>query len=431
MIEKKIYTKNNRIMNIVVFLSLLSIQSMSLDTLSFISVPFIFSLVGLLLLNMLIKRENIPLINGHLWLIISFSILFISALISVNMATSLQYVAYYILYGLVFILLSFNSNWFNICLKTQLVFSLIHAVVTIFSSIFPSVYYALVLPFYSNTNKSLIVYWMQNGNYPGIAGQIGTNSFFISLGIAIIIAYVLTEPTKKRGVYIVLLTMLTYALFLTGKRGMLIGNMIAILVTWYLGPLSCNKTRIFKVIKALVTMLTGLYLLSGVIPVLEQTMGRFLNNWGDADFSSGRIELFKEAWQLFGQKYVFGYGINTYTTLSIEGFNNSVGAHNDLLQFLAEVGFIGTVFYIAPIVWIFMKTIRILRSIYKNSVEKHNKYRLYLIVSLYVQVLILFYSIIGNPFHYYNILFLYMIFSAIPISMDLEIRREKRRELLK
>lgn len=429
MLEKKINTKNNRIANVVVFLSLLSVQSMSLDTLSFMSIPFMFSMVGLLLLNMLMKRENILLITGHLWLIISFSILLISALVSVNMAASLQYLVYYILYGLVFILLSFNSNWFHLCLKTQLVFSLIHAVVTIFSSIFPSVYYALVLPFYSHANQSLMVYWMQNGNYPGIAGQIGTNSFFISLGIAIIIAYALSGPTKKRGVYIFLLTILTYALFLTGKRGMLIGNLIAILVTWYLGPLNCKKTRILKVITALVTMLTTLYLLSGFIPVLGQTIGRFLNNWGDADFSSGRVDLFQEAWQLFGQKYVFGYGINTYTTLSIEGFNTSIGAHNDLLQFLVEAGIIGTVFYIAPIVWIFMKTTRILRCIYKNRVEKHNKYRLYLITSLYVQVLILFYSMIGNPFHYYNTLFLYMIFSAIPIGIGLIIRREK--ELLK
>lgn len=431
MLKEKIYIKNNRITNAVVFLSLLSIQSMSLDTLSFMSVPFMFSMVGLLLLNMLVKRENIPLINGHFWLIISFSILFISVLVSVNMSISLQYVVYYVLFGLFFILLSFNSNWFNICLKIQLVFSLIHAVVTIFSSILPSVYYVLVLPFYSNTNKSSIVYWMQNGNYPGIAGQIGTNSFFISLGIAIIIAYVLSRPTKKRGMYIFLLTILTYALFLTGKRGLLIGNMIAILVTWYFGPLICKKTRIFKVIMALVTMLTALYFLSGVIPVLEQTIGRFLNNWGDADFSSGRIDLFREAWQLFSQRYVFGYGINTYTTLSMEGFNTTLGAHNDILQFLAEVGFVGTVFYIIPIVWIFIKTLRILRNIYRNKVEKNNEYRSYLIAALYVQTLILFYSMIGNPFHYYNMLFSYMIFSAIPISIGLEIRKEKRKELLK
>jgi O-antigen ligase len=272
---------------------------------------------------------------------------------------------------------------------------------------------------------------MKNNNYPGVAGQIGTNSFFISLGISITMAYLFSERTKKKGTLIFMLVIFIYALFLTGKRGLLIGNMVAILVTWYFGPLSCKKTRIFKVFTALVTMLTSLYFFSGVIPVLEQTIGRFLNNWGDADFSSGRIDLFKDAWQLFSQKYVFGYGINTYTTLSMEGFNTDAGAHNELLQLLAEVGVIGTIAYFIPIIWIFMKTISILKNIFSKKIEKFNKYRPYLIASLYVQIVILFYSMIGNPFHYYNILFVYMIFSAIPIGIGLEIRREKRKELLK
>jgi O-antigen ligase len=428
MIEKKKYTENKRIMGIVIFLCFLAIQLMSIDTLSFMSVPFMLSMVGLLALNMILKRETIPLVYGHLWFIISFSILFLSALLSVNMQMSLQYVAYYILYGLIFILLSFKNNWYSICIKTQLVFSLVHAVVTILSSIFPSAYYALILPLYSTTIRGQIVYWIQNNNYPGISGQIGTNSFFISLGIAVTIAYLFSEQTKKKGNQILMLAIFTYALFLTGKRGMLIGNMVAILVTWYFGPLSCKKTRIFKVFTALVTMLTVLYFLSGVVPVLEQTIGRFLNNWGDADFSSGRVDLFKDALQIFSQKYVFGYGINTYTTLSMEGFNTVAGAHNDILQLLAEVGFIGTVTYCIPIIWILVKTIKILKQIFNKKIGKFIKYRPYLIMSLYVQILILFYSMIGNPLHYYNMLFVYMIFSAIPIGIGLEIRKEKRRE---
>lgn len=431
MIGKKKYIENNRIVRVVVFLCLLSIQLMSIDKLSFMSVPFMLSMLGLLVFNTMLKHENIPLVNGHLWLIISFCILFISALLSVNMQMSLQYVAYYILYGLVFTLLSFKCNWYSVCIKTQLVFSLVHAVVTILSSIYTSAYYSLILPLYSPTIRGQIVYWMQNNNYPGFAGQIGTNSFFISLGISITMAYLFSERTKKKGTLILTLVIFIYALFLTGKRGLLIGNMVAILVTWYFGPLSCKKTRIFKVFTALVTMLTSLYFLSGVIPVLEQTIGRFLNNWGDADFSSGRIDLFKDAWQLFSQKYVFGYGINTYTTLSMEGFNTDAGAHNEILQLLAEVGVIGTIAYFIPIIWIFMKTISILKHIFSKKIEKFNKYRPYLIASLYVQILILFYSMIGNPLHYYNMLFVYMIFSAIPIGIGLEIRREKRKELLK
>jgi hypothetical protein len=38
---------------------------------------------------------------------------------------------------------------------------------------------------------------------------------------------------------------------------------------------------------------------------------------------------------------------------------------------------------------------------------------------------------IGNPLHYYNMLFVYMLFSAIPVGIGLEIRRETRKELLK
>ncbi|MHB8129115.1 MAG: O-antigen ligase family protein [Mobilitalea sp.] len=433
MIKNKIYknynNENNKIVNLVIMLCFLSIQLMSLDTVSLMSVPFMFLMISLLVLNLFLKHEKIVLIIVHKWFILSFCIVIISALISINIMISLQYAAYYILYVLIFVLLSFDNKWHYICLMTQIIFSLVHVTVTVFSYFFPNIYYALVLPLYSDTNKNLIIYWMKNNNYPGIAGQIGTNSFFISLGIAIIIAYLFSNMTKKRVLLIIILLILTYALFLTGKRGMLIGNVIAIMFTWYYGPLSCKKTRLYKMFKALVSSLALLYLLSGIIPVLERTIARLLNIGGGADFSSGRIEMYKDAWQLFNKKYFTGYGINSYTTLNIEGFNTSLGSHNDLLQILAEIGIIGTVILVIPIVWIFVKTIKLTRIIFKDSVKELNKYRPFLLASLYIQVLMLVYSMIGNPFHYYNMLLIYMIFSAIPISILLDIRREKKKVL--
>lgn len=433
--NKKTYESNmnsgNRTVIFVVFLCLLSIQFMPLDALAFMSVPYMFVMIGLLVFNMMLRRDKILLINGHLWIFFSFFAVFLSALISINLTISFQYTAYYILFGLVFVLLSFRMGWQSICLKIQLIFSIIHVTITILSSFFPAEYYALVLPLYSVANQNLIHFWMQNSNYPGIAGQLGTNSFFISIGIAIVVAKLFVNKTKKRGIQLFLLLIMIYALFLTGKRGMLIGNIVAILSVWYVGPLGFKKTRLFKVFLALVVIIVSLYLLSIFIPVLEQTIGRFLYNWGDADFSSGRMDLYREALQLFSQKYLFGYGINTYTTLSVKGFNTSVGAHNDLLQFMAEMGIVGAIIYFIPIMWIFTKTIQGLRLVFnKQYAEQIYKYRQFFLASLYIQILILFYSMIGNPFHYYNMLFIYMIFGAIPVSMGLEIKREKRKGLL-
>ncbi|WP_182480603.1 O-antigen ligase family protein [Peribacillus asahii] len=415
------------IISLIVVLFLLAIQSLSIDKLSFLSVPFLLLMIFILVLNIMLLGIRIHLLEGHLWLILCFFMMLFSVLVSDNFSNSIQYFSYYVLFGIILIILSNTIGWHSICLKTQLVFSMTHAIITIISVFLPIVYYALVLPMYSTINQNLIVYWMQNNSYPGIAGQLGTNSFLITLGIAIVFANIFSKKSQKGKIQIIFLLILIAALFLTGKRGMLIGNIIAALVTWYVGPLSLKKTRIFNILLASAIVVITIYILSGFIPALEQTLGRFVNNGDDTDFSSGRFELYEGALQLFKEYYLFGSGIGTYTSLSNGEIDTSLGAHNDLLQMMVETGFIGSVIYFIPIIWVLNRTFKLIRMAYRNQYgHEFYKYRPYLLASLYIQIIILFYSMIGNPFHYYNMLFIYMIFAAIPMGVELAFKRKEQ-----
>lgn len=421
-IFKSISTNNKEkgeksIINLIVILCLFSIQSVSIDALSFLSTNFLLAIVIILVLNRMVLREKVLVSSVYLWLILCFFMMILSTLLSVNFSASLQYTAYYILYGLILIMLSNETGWQDVCLKTQYLLSMTNVTITILSSIFPLQYLALVLPMYSDINQNFILYWVNHNNYPGIAGQLGTNAFIITIGIAITLSNILSKEVRKNKIQIFLLLTMIYALFLTGKRGMLIGNIIAILITWYAGPLTVKRGRIFKVLLLLIVIVITLYILSMFVPVLNQTLGRFSNNWGGADFSSGRLDLYKNSYTLFKEHLLIGQGINSYTLLNIDLFDTSGGSHNDLLQIMVETGIIGTLIFIIPIIWILKNTLKLIRYTYSDHyIEASCQQRNYLLASLYVQIIVIYYSIIGNPFHYYNILFIYMIFAAIGIA---------------
>lgn len=401
-----------------IFLFLISIQTVPFEGYSLLSIPFLLAVISALMVSLIVQNRPLRLLKGQLWIPICSTIMLLSVLLSTNTRASLQYFSYFSVFGLVAILLSNSASWVNACINVQLFFSIAHASVTIISSLFPNIYMATVLPLYSASTQRLIAYWIANRTYPGLAGQLGTNSFVISLGLAVLISRIYSENRVRKVSHYFCGAALVMALFLTGKRGLLIGNILVALLVWYLGPLRKRSDRSIRVALAMFGIIALLYPLSLTVPTLGRSIGRFQGNLNEVDFSSGRIQLYSNAIKLIGHYYLLGSGINSYTTLSHEMITD-VGAHNDLLQMLVELGIFMTIPFVAFVMWCLAYTRKLINYTESDAV------RTSLYVSLYVQCIMIFYSLIGNPFYYYNMLFTYFIFIAIPMSLSLELKRQK------
>ena len=125
------------------------------------------------------------------------------------------------------ILLSMKSNWIENCLRWLFFFSIIHSLCTLFLFVFPDLFKIIVFPVLPNEISNAITWFMARDLYPGITDQVSRNAFYITVGISIVAANYISKYKKNFTSSILLICLLILTLFLTGKRGHTLSNVIA------------------------------------------------------------------------------------------------------------------------------------------------------------------------------------------------------------
>ena len=123
----------------------------------------------------------------------------------------------------------------------------------------------------------------------------------------------------------------------------------------------------------------------------------------DIDISSGRIELWKIAWNVFNSAPLIGVGWGSFSNYTGDTFNNInqgiiKNAHNNYLQVLAEMGVIGFVLFVIPTFIILYKTYKLLRKIRINNYDNLTT-GCAITVSLSIQLYSILLSVV-NPIWY-------------------------------
>jgi O-antigen ligase len=318
-------------------------------------------------------------------------------------------------------LLTTDTKWFFVFWKLQITFALIHAIITLISYLYTDLYVSLFSPLLNDFSRNFTLSYLYNFNFhAGIAGQTGTNAFYLSLGHAIVIPNLLDKKRKSKRIFnIILFLILLWALFLTGKRGLLLANFFAIAILYYIS----NRDKMISKIKKFTRYVLFLLLFAFVIyisylyvPAVNHLLFRFFDNslyTLSGDISSGRFNLYRLAWKTFLSNPIMGVGIDAFIYVPYAGSSRNIGAHNDWLQLLAEIGILGTVLFTITILTVFQKTVRLC-----NNSRTYRKYRPFLYASLYCQSFILIDSLTGMPFHNYSMLLTYMIFISIPYAVQ-------------
>lgn len=360
-----------------------------------------------------IKKDTI------IWLI--FGIILIGSIaISMDIQSSIEVTALIIMGIIIKIIYENNKDgekWTIFFVNSLLLASGIHVFATILQLIFPNLINQInsVLLVQSNLDMNQQLY--ESGGYAGITGQTSINAFYISIFIGITFCRVLLNKEYKKT-NLILFVIGMVALFLTGKRGMLLYVIFSIIfISFYL--INKDKKNNLKYLLMLAIIILVAYIVLLNIPEAQNILEKMQLLEENGDVLNGRDVLWNKSMNIFKDNKILGIGIGTV--------QNLIGdySHNVYIQLLAETGIIGFSVYCVAIIISFMQTIKKMKQVLK--IDDKSKKEI-LAVSLFIQIIYICYSFSGNPLYGQMFFVPYMIAIAIANFISIEHIKNNNRE---
>lgn len=314
-----------------------------------------------------------------------------------------------------------KSENFNLSLKIILFFSIFYSISVWVQALIPSIYDKF-LDLLNISYQKDIRNWESSGlYYTGFSTNPAFTAGHIVNGILLLFSF------RKNGffyrilriVFLLLLFLFLFvSLLMTGKRAHLLFLTIAI-TSIYVFPYKGGKLfkKVKNIVICIVLLLVIVILLSEIFADIP-TFSRFsssLNTWlKGGDISSSRNRLYSHAWNQFKLNPLLGNGWGSYRLSTPGAITTTIyqQTHNIYLQLLAEIGILGFIFVMIPIVTILLMTIHAVRD--QESVENNIWFSL-LNYSLAYQLFFILYGLTGNPM--YDVNYLMMYFFSCSISM--------------
>ena len=176
---------------------------------------------------------------------------------------------------------------------------------------------------------------------PGFA-NIRHTGYIFAPAIAISLASIAAKPTEFVKTHMLLIIVNSALLLWLGSRGAVFGILVAFVVC-----LVCfSEMRSIRFLsRAAFAAISGA-ILSILAPLPQHgafgALQRFWNTSpGTAEFSSGRLSFWVEAWELIVQRPLVGYGPFQFQFVSRNAAGVFKHPHNSILQFLFDWGMIG------------------------------------------------------------------------------------------
>lgn len=180
----------------------------------------------------------------------------------------------------------------------------------------------------------------------GLKGEYNPNTIGLSCSFASIFClYLFVEKKNRKTIY--LMIFFSFVILLTGSRK----SLIMISVMYILYPVIYYKKNRFSLVIISSAILVSIYITIIIVPIFYNIIGYrvqdvingFLNdNTFQESSAISRQNIIVVANQLFVQKPIFGYGIDSFRLIS-----NLYGsyAHNNYYEMLIGGGIIGTILY--------------------------------------------------------------------------------------
>lgn len=240
----------------------------------------------------------------------------------------------------------------------------------------------------------------------GFTSHYSHNGMYIALAVIVWYAYAINKREKK---YFLLLIASIVSMLFTQKRGPLISLIIAVLLTTLIRIQGSTSKKVQRLMIGAVALFSGVYIASFLFPSLFSVFDRFSSN--DSTLSN-RMYLWEYAIEMFNEKPLFGHGWGSYAgsvDLVIDTVDvSSIHAHNIYLQLLSEVGIVGVLLFMIPMI----KTFTVCFKLNRTNSEQDG---VEITFALCMQIFFFVYGLTGNPLYDKQMIVPYMIAVAVTL----------------
>ena len=240
----------------------------------------------------------------------------------------------------------------------------------------------------------------------GFTGQPGIAGFCVALFLCVCVVWLIMTK-GMRQLPLILAFSGAAAILLTGKRGLFAFSIVCayIICFLYFTIIKQRGRRLF--IMLLIGMIAMLFIAR--LPIFSANIDRLLHG-SDA----GRFFIYRFLINNFLSSPVFGVGRDAYTSVM------AIGTHNEFLGVLSENGLLGFVFYFCALISPLYKTgytvVKYHHFINIHVLLENREIAAALLLSIYWQILILAYSMTGNPLTTIEQATSYFAFTAIDLN---------------
>lgn len=376
----------------------------------------ILPIIAIVLALLINKRRNVYFSNNLIQYFLFGMLFFFGSLYSLVVSTGISDSISY-LFSIVFVILmsSKKINWE----KNVLFFAIFCAVVstgTMIQSINPTFLYNITSYFpYTPQQRYFVIAWTRNQWYSGFFPDRAPTAFFSSMLCGCGVYYLLQKNNQKAKTIFGLIIYVygIYGLFLSAKRGLLIGMVVSSIIC-YLVNRRVNGKPIIKIIISVIFLLFISYLIVINSDVAQVTISRFFVD-DETDITTGRLEIYSIMLQNIEQNFLLGVGTGSVNYLA------GLGGHNIYLTVLLENGIIGFILFVLSFGSEILSTIKVMTIVAKT--ESNDKIISLVTLSLFIQLFFLVYGMSGNPL--YDNYILYYYFMGVLINENIKYRIQK------
>ena len=279
---------------------------------------------------------------------------------------------------MVFFLAIYKRNdWYNICINIMIAMGMFYTMWTFICLISPSVYYSGIAPLMKSLYPNI---GYDVDSKAGFTAHYSTNGMYLANGIIACISRI-TELKKNRAMknlrwYYAMLVLNASAFLICGKRGILLCLVFACYFTYFIYNFHRQRGKMFKAAVFSLIIIMAVYIASLIVPSLANAYNRMQLMISKGDVSTGRFDLWAAGWDAFRTSPIVGHGWRWFYYYDTTVFMN-YDIHNCYIQFLAELGIVGSIpFYTFFFVNIYrtIKLAKINIIAYGGSSHKEHNY---------------------------------------------------------
>ena len=376
-------------------------------------------------------------------------IFFFAIILGIVRAINVEYYLFVGYFAAVFILTNSDIDVYKYIWDILGKIAIFEAIGVFMQRFLPNVYYWLISIVLPSGVVSSIKHRLTQGYYTGFTREVSYTMFFIVIGIGIYLFDILKDDNKKIDLQkykkqkYLKIAILGVALFISGKRATLVFCLLSIFIIQLITnkklrafiksidiPKFIKKTDISKLIEYISIGVITIIFIKITYPVWSKisTLARiaelfnFIGNGNVGGLTNGRIQIYKDAINLWTTNPIFGIGWGNFKYMT----NNSLwysgfDVHNCFLQILCETGLIGAIIFCTLTVKSVKNSIKCIKMSKEYS-DKQN-YRLAITIT-FIQIFFIIYSLTEPILYEYTDYIIYFI--SINITELLLLKLEKK-----